>query len=104
MISKLIYILSNVFISANALRCHFGSSSGYIDEIECSSTLDRCMKSTVNGVVAYACSSASILTASGARDNSCTTIGSDEVCICSTDGCNKNTVGKCYKSKEYSSI
>ena len=90
-----LYPIQN-FISANAIRCQVGVSNGYTDEIDCVSTYDRCAKTTSNGAVTYSCNSANILTAGGYRDNSCTTISSTEICICSTDVCNKNSAGKCY--------
>ena len=77
-------------INISALKCYQGSGdSAVLSSCTGSPYADRCIKETIGGVVTYSCDLASNKIIEGSvADNACSTINSDEICICSTDGCN----------------
>ena len=77
---------------ASALRCYIGTSTNSKSLTGCpSSILNRCLKATISGNTVYSCTSSSVLSASGYRDNTCSTISGVQYCVCSTDGCNSDS-------------
>ena len=74
----------------SALKCYQGSAdSAVLSNCTGSPAPDRCIKETISGNVSYTCDLASNKIIEGSvADNACSTIDSDEICICSTDGCN----------------
>ena len=87
-IQNYIYLLLKLYISE--LECYQGSGdSPVLSSCTGSPYADRCIKETIGGDVTYTCNLASNKIIEGSvADNACSTINSDEICICSTDGCN----------------
>ena len=56
-----------------------------------SSSFDRCVNETTNGVTAYSCNSKSTLDAAGATDGGCKDANGIKVCVCRPHNCNKPT-------------
>ena len=73
------------------LTCYQGSGdSAVLSSCTGSPYADRCIKETISGVVTYSCDLASNKIIEGSvADFACSTINSDEICICGTDGCNR---------------
>ena len=85
----------------SALKCYQGSGdSAVLSNCTGSPAPDRCIKETISGVVSYACDLASNKIIEGSvADSACSTIDSDKICICRTDGCNdpSATALSCYQ-------
>ena len=79
----------------SGLKCHLGTSkdtaAALATSMDCTSTMDRCTIATNDGNTVWACMSAATATASGFKDEGCSTVGSITQCLCKTDGCNSAT-------------